>query len=292
MIGHHPDICRCEEMDFVTPLLARYPGEIPLPECWHELSTDRGFGLSGYEIDSSLDFIQLARSFLEQRQRIDGRPSVGATVHHHFSLLPKIWPDGRFIYVNRDPRDVARSCMAMGWGGTAWKASTIWRDAHHEWERLKAALPAEQLFEVRFEQLVSDPESVLRGVAAFLDVPYSAAMQEIEEDTTYRRPNPMEAQSWRGQASEREIREVEARIGPDLFEKAGYPLSGLPALPVDGRTLTQIELTDVLRRVKFRIGRYGFWLWCLGVVSRRLPLRSLGDPIKLKINQVDNRHLK
>lgn len=292
MFGHHPDICRCEEMDFVTPFLARHPGGAPVSEYLHELSVDRGFRLSGYQVDPKMSFTQLAHSFLEQRKRADGRLMVGATVHHHFSLLPKLWPNARFIFVNRDPRDVTRSCMAMGWGGTAWHASAIWCDAHSEWERLKSVVPAEQLREVRFDELVNNPDGVLSELTAFLGVSYSSSMQEIEKDTTYRRPNPSEAQSWRKQASEREIREVEARVGPELFAKAGYPLSGLPPLPLNVLTRMQIALADVVQRVRFRIARYGFWLWLSGVASRRLPFRSLSDSIKLKINEVDNRYLK
>lgn len=292
MLGHHPEICRCEEMDFVTPFLAHRPDGVPIDEYLHELSVDRGFGLSGYEIDSRLNFMDLAQSFLEQRQRVDGRRLVGATVHHHFSLLPKIWSNARFVLVNRDPRDVTRSCMAMGWGGTAWHAARIWCDAQAEWERLKSLIPAERLHEIRFDELVNDPDRVLSDLTLFLGVSYSSFMQDIEKDTTYRRPSPSEAQSWRTKASAREIREVEARVGPAQILKAGYPLSGLPSLPLNLRTRMEIATADVVRRVTFRIDRYGFRLWLAGVISRRLPLRGLSDSIRLKINEVDNQYLK
>lgn len=292
LIGHHPEICRCEEMDYVTPFLAIHPNGVPKKKYLHELSIDRGFRLSGYKVDNRLSFLQLARSFLEQRQEMDGRRLVGATVHHYYSLLPKVWAEARFIYVNRDPRDVTRSCVAMGWGGTAWHAAKIWSDAQDEWERLKALVPAQRLHEVRFDELLIEPERVLSNLTSFLGVPYVATMQDIEKDTTYRRPSPLEAQSWRTKASEREIQEVEARLGPERILQAGYPLSGLPALSMGLGSRLEIAITDLKQRVRFKIGRYGLWLWFAGMVSRRLPIQPLQDYFRLKSNEVDNLYLK
>lgn len=292
LVGHHPEICQCEEMDYVTPFLAIHPNGVPMEEYLHELSVDRGFRLSGYRVDDRLSFMQLVQGFLEQRQKMDGRRLVGATVHHHYSLLPKVWPEARFIFVSRDPRDVTRSCMVMGWGGTAWHAAKTWSDAQNEWEGLRALVPAQRLHEVRFDELLSEPERVLSELTSFLGVPYVATMQDIEKDTTYRRPSPSEAQSWRTQASEREIQEVEARLGAGRILQAGYPLSGLPGLPMGVGSRLKIAITDVEQRVRFKIGRYGLWLWFAGVVSRRLPIRALRDYFRLKANDVDNLHLK
>ena len=93
------------------------------------LLTNRIFRLGhGFEIDPNLSYPELVNSFLEQLQRRTGKPIVGALVHRHFDRLLRIWPDARFIHLIRDGRDVARSCIGMGWAGSVWTGTALDRD--------------------------------------------------------------------------------------------------------------------------------------------------------------------
>jgi hypothetical protein len=250
-----------------------------------------GFRASGFALDPSLDFPGLARDFLRQQRARDGRELVGAVVHHHFDELPRIWPRARFIHLLRDPRDVARSWIEMGFAGNAWSGAGGWLAATEAWSRLRAAVPSERCLEVRFEDLVRDAEPVLRRITDFLGVAYDPAMLQIERDTTYRRPDPSAARSFREGAPEREVREVEARVGPRLAE-SGYAPSGLPPLRIGRFRELALRVGDRWGRARFAWRRIGPGLWAAAVVSRRLPFLRLRERVQLRIDAIQLRHLK
>ncbi|MEQ9237509.1 sulfotransferase family protein [Coleofasciculus sp. E2-BRE-01] len=105
MLDHHPQIAWCYEFEYVVDQISDN-GDFPQLEAYYEwLETHRIFQSTGFEIDRSLSYPQLANSFLCQRcQRLDrtGKPLVGATVHRHFDRLLQIWPNARFIHVPYD----------------------------------------------------------------------------------------------------------------------------------------------------------------------------------------------
>lgn len=289
MLGHHSRICRCEEMEFVTIPMQLGLADGPIEEYYDYLQMDRGFRLSGYSLDKSLAFPELARSFLEQLREREKKELVGAVVHHHFDRLPKLWPSAKYIHLRRDPRDVAKSCVEMSWAGTAWGGAKIWIDAFDAWDRLSKLVPPEQLLSVRFEDLVEEPEQILAEICSFIGVEYEPAMLDIERDTTYRRPNKNEAQNWREAYLESEIAAVESRIGSDRMINAGYTPHS-EALAPHGRPGTVfMRATNAIRRGNRRRRRYGTWLWLQAILCTRLPSQNLLRNTKLKIDDVDDR---
>ena len=292
LLGHHPSICACEEMEYVAETVARHGTSPDMVAYRHALRLDRGFQATGFDIDDSMSFTELADSFMRQRWERDGRPVVGATVHNHFDALVRLWPDAKYIFLHRDPRDVARSCVQMGWVGTPWHGARFWVDAQEAWSRLSEAVPTERRLTLRFEDLVADTEATLATCCEFLDLEYDPAMLEIERDTTYRRPDPKAAKSWRTSASDREVAQVETVVGRQRLAAAGYEHSGLPELPVAGLGRWRIAVTDAVRRVRFRVRRYGLGLWAAGVASRRLPFQGWRERVQARIDAVDTQHLK
>jgi hypothetical protein len=290
-LGHHPQICRCDEFEYVAPALTGQANWPDVASYVRTLPHHRDFRESGYRANASLSFPALAHSFFAQRRALDGRPLVGATVHNDFDQLTRLWPEAKFIHLERDPRDVARSCVQMGWAGNAWRAVEIWERADASWRALRARVPAENQLEVKFEDFVRDAESELARITRFLGVAYDPAMLDIERDTTYRRPDPRAARSWRDDASEREVREMEARLGARLAD-AGYAPSGLPALQLTPLQRLALTLDSRVGRMRFSQRRYGVPLWAASVASRWLPLPGLRDSVRLARDRIDQRHLK
>jgi hypothetical protein len=292
MVGHHPEICRCREMEYLTaPIAGGRP--FPSPDEYRRfLATDRGFAGSGLSLTPGLEFMEQARAFLGRLQAEEGKPLIGATVHNHFDELARIWPNARYIRLMRDPRDVALSCVKIGFTGSPWIGAQIWADAVENWSRLKELVPEERRLELRFEDLVADPERELERLCRFLGVQYVPEMQEIDRDTTYSRPGPRVARSWRDSASAYEIALVEARIGPDRILAAGYELSDVPPRPIDALGRLRIRTEDLYTRARFRTRRYGVGLWAAGVLSRRLPFPGLRDRIQRRQNAIDAKHVK
>lgn len=292
MLGHHPQICRCEEFEYVAYAIDGRPDWPDVPAYIGDLARRRDYRSSGFRANPALPFPDLARDLLDQCQRADGRPLIGATVHNHFDELLRIWPDAKFIHLGRDPRDVARSCVEMGWYGNAWAAVDTWIHQEDAWQRIRRKVPAERLLEVEFEDLVAHAEDELRRVTAFLGVAYDPVMMDIEKDTTYKRPAPRASRSWRDDASEADIRAMEARLGNRLAQ-AGYASSGLPPLVISPLHELALRLGDRLGRMRFSLKRYGVGLWMKSFVSRRLlPIQSWRDGARLAMDRIDERYLK
>jgi hypothetical protein len=195
----------------------------------------------------------------------------------------------------RDPRDVARSCVAIGWSGNAWAGLDTWIAAEDAWQRLAKRLRPEQRLEMRFEQLTSATVPELERVCAFLGVAYDPAMLQIEADTTYRRPNRRDARSWRDDAPPREVREMEARLGPRLAQ-AGYAPSGLPPLRLTPALLLALKLEHRYRRMRFSQRRYGMTKWIASAVLSRLGrsrlLEKQRERLQTAFDTLNEPHLK
>jgi len=168
MLGSHPKIAWCNEFEYAVDRISQ-SGDWPnLDEYYEWLASHRIFLATGFEIDRSLTYPQLVNSFLVQKRDLEHKPIVGATVHRHFDRLLRIWPDARFIHLLRDGRDVARSCIGMGWAGNVWTGVGRWIEAECLWEQLSQIIPAERKIEVTYETLISEPVNTLTRLCEFI----------------------------------------------------------------------------------------------------------------------------
>lgn len=117
MLDHHPQLAWHSEFEYAVDRISE-TGEWPHIDEYHQwLAKQRIFLDLDFKLDHTLTYPQLINSFLVQKRDRDHKPIVGATVHRHFDKVLSIWPDARFIHIVRDGRDVARSCIGMGWAG-------------------------------------------------------------------------------------------------------------------------------------------------------------------------------
>ncbi|MEO5883789.1 MAG: sulfotransferase [Caldimonas sp.] len=295
MLGHHPQICRCDELEYVAGEIAGRNDWPDVAEYVRRLPRHHGYRQSGFVPDVSMTFPAMVQDFFAQLRKADSRELAGATVHNHFDELTRIWQDAKFIHLVRDPRDVARSCVEIGWAGNAWAGIGTWLAADDAWQRLVQRLPPEQRLEVRFEDLTSRTESELARICEFIGVSYDPAMIEIEADSTYRRPNPRDARSWRDGAPPTEVREMEARLGGRLV-RAGYSPSGLSPLKLSIGRRFALDLDHRFRRMRFSQRRYGILKWVAHAVLRRLDrFRLLDLPrkrLQTAFDTINRHHMK
>jgi sulfotransferase family protein len=94
-----------------------------------------------------------------------------------------VWPDARFVHVVRDGRDVVASHLRSGY---EWAYRTA-AEAATGWTRIVSTVPRRELnnrlFELRYEDLVADPEPVLRQLLAFLELRWHEAV--LRHDRTH-----------------------------------------------------------------------------------------------------------
>lgn len=172
------------------------------------------------------------RSYAAER----GKPLWGEKTPDHVLYLERIqqlFPESRVVQIVRDPRDVARSLDKV-----PWRRGNL---VHHveKWRRCVGARPVDpaRYRRVRYEDLLRDPEPVIRYLAEFLEIHFDPAMLHPEQrqerifdsdnepwKSKARRPlDPANAGKWRDAMTDRDRGLVSALAGPELRE-LGYDL--------------------------------------------------------------------
>lgn len=291
MLNFHPEITWLNEFEYAVGMVSdkgKYPN---LENYYRWLETHRIFQMSEMSIDRSLAYPELVNSFLQQRLETFQKPLVGATVHHHFDRLLKIWPDAKFIHIVRDPRAVSRSCVIQGWAGNVWVGLSRWITAERTWEKMRPQLAPENQLEIRYQDLVVNNREVLGQVCNFIGVDYSEKMLDYIHTTDYGLPDPTLIHSWRTKLGKRDIQLVEARVGKRMVER-GYALSGYAPLKLSALDKLYLKAQSRFARLAFRVKRYGFGLVLGDFVTRRLGSSEWNKPYRLKINEIQLQHLK
>ena len=97
--------------------------------------------------------------------------------------LFKDFPESRFLFMVRDPRDMARSLKASRTNpGGVWAAASLWaQDQIDNLAVLGMLRRTDRLHLVRYEDLLADPEARLTEICTWLGVSYSPAMLSFHE---------------------------------------------------------------------------------------------------------------
>jgi Sulfotransferase family len=201
-----------------------------------------------------------ARSLhLEYGERV-GKPRWGDKTPIYLrdmTLIQEALPEVRFIHLLRDGRDVAVSWTEVSWGTeTVLEAAEEWVTRIRKARRSSRRLVPGTYLEVRYEDLLAEPERVLRRVSEFVELPWDSRMldyhrtagerlSEMAGELERRRgaatitadervsqhslvaepPREERAGRWRERLSPAERRQVEAVAGR-MLGRLGYPVDG------------------------------------------------------------------
>jgi hypothetical protein len=152
----------------------------------------------------------------------------------YWEQLRAAHPDAQVVHVVRDGRDVAVSLLRARFGPkTVFKAAEYWRDYLLEVDHLKRSTRPEDVFEMRYEELVSDPAANVRALCEFLNEPYSDDLLRYYEGAepyptddrnleNLRRPILRDnTGGWRSALSGPEVGIFESVAG-EMLERYGY----------------------------------------------------------------------
>jgi hypothetical protein len=251
ILNRHPDIAvpfECHVFNLYAPLL-RFYGDLgvrvnrerlvddvlssfyfrhwqPRPDPRAVLAAIRGDGL-GNVFDA----------ILTTWTRSVGKPRWGEKSPHHIEYweqLHEIYPKAQVVHIVRDGRDVALSLLRARFGPkTVFAAAGYWRAYLLHVERMKQTTAARDVFELKYEDLVREPQQQVRDLCDFLGEPYSDELLRYYETGT---PYPTDrdnlrnlqmpimrdnAEKWKTRLSPSEIRIFEAVAG-DMLERYGY----------------------------------------------------------------------
>jgi hypothetical protein len=269
MLDAHPEVGIPSETHFFHKLVKRSERRHISPELLADtIITHKRWGdfrLDPDELRARFDAIEpfnlsdALRSFYGLYAEKQGKTRWGDKTPGYLRYMRRIeWvlPEARFIHVIRDGRDVALSVLPMNWGpGTITEAAELWV------ERVTLArengATVSHYMEIKYEDLITETEPILRDVATFLELPWDAAMLDYHERAEERLkekardlprkssrgdqpaaarmashamakkpPDPKRIGRWRTEMSPEDREEYESVAG-DLLAELGYPVGEL-----------------------------------------------------------------
>jgi hypothetical protein len=195
------------------------------------------------ECKSGGDFLRITLGELARREGVSRWASYDIDNIMHMPAVKREVPDALFVHVVRDGRDVALSMKKQHEADGLWWAqdralfawALLWQWTVRKGRRCGSRFPDDYL-EVRYEELVREPEKTLHTVGEFLD--HDLDYERIQKNSLGRVASPntvwKEESSpetfhsidrWKNKLLPSEIAALEGLIG-DSLEEFGYSLSG------------------------------------------------------------------
>jgi hypothetical protein len=277
----HPQVCGPFPSHMIrtfAPNLYRY-GSLRDDDAWLALTDDTAeylahmfakfeTSVSAQELRDSCAERSLAaiiRHVYEKEAAARGKTRVFVKENHAFGFVAFTlanFPDSRFVWLVRDPRDMALCQRGSILPGGVQKAAPVWKTDQGETLKVYGYLePTGRILLLRFEDLLANSEAVCRRLCDFLELPYAPEMLEF-----YKAPNVARNAQWntawadlsgpilsenfgqyRRELSEAEIRYVEAVCAPEM-RALGYE----PDFPVGNAEELLKELPD---EAQFEVAR-------------------------------------
>jgi hypothetical protein len=289
MLDSHPELSNPGELDFLLEAPRRADGSANLDRYVRNLRRNRIFRATGFAIDETLGHDDLVRSFVNQS--MTSGKALTITVHRHFDRIPALFPDARYVHLVRDPRDVARSSIHMGWAGHVFFGVDHWVETERDFARLRRLVDPSQILEVRYEALVLDSKGELDRLCRFIGFSFDAAMFDYVSRSNYEMPDASLIEQWRSKLSQREVALVESRVGR-LLNDAGYASSGVP--PIRPNSIERFLLRQINRwkRNRFEIDRFGVAPFLAHKVSSVVPIPGLINYATNRYDAITARYLK
>lgn len=230
MLAAHPDV---SEVPSETNLFSRGIGPL-LGGFHHGLRGSSTVGSVYVERDELLD---ATRDFCDRvlhpylREGTD-RLAERTSLHVEWvATIAAVYPDARLVHIVRDGRDVARSLIARDWGpDTVAQAAEQWRSGI---AAAREGAPGERYREVRYEELLIDPERELTALYRWLGLPVDAGVLDaaLWEARTARNEDPTDPRlaegKWRDAFGPVELESFHAVAG-DLLAELGYDTDAPP----------------------------------------------------------------
>lgn len=178
-------------------------------------------------------------------------------------LIDAWFPDARFVHIIRDGRDACLSLVAQDFGPADLMAcADAWREQVWWVRRIGQILGPERYCELRYEDLVTDPEEELRRVCGFLDLAFDDGMlsyhrrvgDAVPDEKRHIWPmldKPPQADNvarWKGQLSkgsricfEKRARAVLAEVGYETLDARPGGAYGTEIAMMLGRTYRALK---------------------------------------------------
>ena len=246
MFDHHPDLAIPSESYFLPQLWDRH-GEAPDPKRFvtdvGRLPRIREWGVTPADVRERLpadpsfaDAIQaIYRAYADRRGKRRFGDKTPAYMQR-LDILERAFPGAQYVHLVRDGRDAALSFIEMrrrprfNWarprGLSAFAAQ--WRREVEGARRFGRERAAGRYRELRYEDLVTDPQTTLRELCVFLGIEFDPAMLDYHRDAKALVDHPRLAEApapglrrWGEQMARDDGERFEAIAG-ELLTELGY----------------------------------------------------------------------
>lgn len=178
MLNAHPNLCAGPEFKMLQPLSGIYNQMISLKDI------RQAYNLNKNDINQS--FASFISSFFQKFKKDNSAKRIVEKTPHNVLIMKElvsIFPNAKFVNVIRDGRDVTSSLVTMNWRDfegkplpyvqNIEKATKYWsqvivksiQDSKHPLLKGRVKL-------IKYEDLIKNPEKVMKNVLDFLDEPW------------------------------------------------------------------------------------------------------------------------
>lgn len=179
--------------DVVTTVdLHPYPWEI-------KVDRDRIFRAAG-ERNLINIFFAVYNQYLESTRK--ARWGCKSTfMIYHVALIRHYYPGARFIYMVRDGRDVAVSAKKTIFNHfSVYYSAQLWKKEQQLGIYWLHRLSKDSIFPVKYEELLRDPQSMVRSLCDFLNEPYEEGMLQFFDTAESKKSGSLSA-AWENTAN-------------------------------------------------------------------------------------------
>jgi hypothetical protein len=212
------------------------------------------------------------RQIFQLCARSQGKTRYGNKSPVHVRGLPtlaELFPEARFVHIIRDGRNVALSYLEVDFGPTTVEGAALrWRRHVTSGRKTGRKLGPDRYREVRYEEILDEPEKTIRELCAFLDVAFDPRMlryYERTEDLYAGKPPPKHHRNlakpptkgmrdWREQMPPTHVAAFESLAG-DLLDELGYERGTSRAGPGVWLGARRGALAEQIQRVRRRLRR-------------------------------------
>lgn len=200
---------------------------------------------------------ELALKKYNRKMRILGDKTPRNVNRVQFIL--KSFPEAKIIHIVRDPRDNVLSAKNK-WGKNIFRAAYKWQKGINK--VMKVNEGKERLFQVKYEQLLTNTDEVLRKICNFIDINYIEGMDKLHTKVE-QRGGRIDRKNYDKYLNELEVNEIKyiEKLTKKGLEEYNYKLNYEDAEFVASPPLLKIllwQIQDVANLITYNIKVHGF----------------------------------
>ncbi len=262
MINGHPGLNSPGETDFLFDFIKEQPGEGWAYD-WKPMEEHRIFRNSPATRPEGLDGRDACLEMIAQIGR-SGQGAPILCIHRGLETALKLFPDAKVLHLIRDPRDVARSSIGMGWAGIPFFGVDHWIDTERDFDAARPLMDVPPL-DLRYEDLIEHPEAKLTEIAEFFGLSFDPAMLDYDQGSSYSKPDPSLVYQWKRKQTEREVALTEWKLG-DMLVSRGYAPSGYPSVSPSALDIRAMKIRNKSKTMRRTVKRFGV----MNIAQRKL----------------------